>query len=69
MEVECNDAACAPGGETITTVDSTGDVGWYTSITVGADANPVISYWHGTNADLKVVKLGHTSWIPNGWGR
>ena len=52
-----------------TTVDSTGDVGRFTSITVGADANPVISYYDGTNFDLKVVKLGHTSWIPNGWGR
>ena len=67
--VKCNEAACAAGGETITTVDSAGDVGLFTSITVGADANPVISYYDSTNGDLKVVKLGHTSWIPNGWGR
>jgi len=44
----------------ITTVDSADNVGWYTSITVGADANPVISYYDDTNDDLKVVKLRRT---------
>jgi hypothetical protein len=65
----CNDAACAGGNEANSTLDSAGIVGAYTSITLGADANPVISYYDVTNGDLKLIKLSHTSWTPNGWGR
>ncbi len=39
----------------VNTVDTTGTVGFYTSITIGADSFPVISYYDSTNADLKVV--------------
>jgi len=54
---KCNDPACAPGGETIITIDSAG-VGQYTSLAIGADNNPVISYYDVLNADLKVTKCG-----------
>jgi len=37
------------------TIDSTGDVGRYTSITIGLDGNPIISYWDLTNGSLKVA--------------
>ena len=67
--VKCNDPACTGANETITTVDSTGNVGGHTSITIGANANPIISYYDFTNFDLKVVTLAHTSWVPNSWGR
>ena len=40
----------------VTTVDSTGDVGQYTSITMGSDSLLVISYYDVTNGDLKVAK-------------
>ncbi len=40
---------------TITTLDSAGMVGQYTSITVGADGLGLISYYDGTNGDLKVA--------------
>jgi hypothetical protein len=52
---------------TLSTVDNTGDVGGYTSITIGADANPIISYYDFTNSALKVAKLTPTSWTPNTW--
>src|SRR5438874_1500046 len=42
---------------TITTVDSAGDVGYYTSIAI-LNGLPVISYYDNTNGDLKVVACG-----------
>ena len=39
----CNDNACAGGNETISTVESTGDVGEFASLAIGADGNPVIA--------------------------
>ena len=45
----------APAGNTTTAVDTAGYVGMYTSITIGADGLPVISYFDGTNYDLKVA--------------
>ncbi len=53
---KCNDAACSGGDETISTVDSAGQVGFWTSIAVGTDGFPVISYYDNTNGDLKVAK-------------
>ena len=50
-----------PGGTTstlsvLTTVDSTGDTGYYPSITIGADGNPIISYHDSSAGDLRVAK-------------
>ena len=53
---KCNDLACFGGDETITTVDSFGDVGQYASIVIGTDGFPVISYYDQTNSALKVAK-------------
>ena len=52
----CNDPACAGGNETLSTVDSAGVVGSYTSLAIGTDGNPVVSYYDGTNGDLKVAR-------------
>ena len=52
------------------TGDSTGDVGWFASITIGVDGNPVISYYDNSDVDdgdLKVAKITRTSWTPNNW--
>ena len=46
----------------IETVDSVGDVGWGTSITVDDLGNPHISYYDSTNGDLKYAR-----WDGSGW--
>ena len=45
---------------TITTVDSVGDVGERTSITIGADGFGLISYYDATNSALKVAHCNDT---------
>jgi predicted regulator of Ras-like GTPase activity (Roadblock/LC7/MglB family) len=57
---KCATAACT-GTPTITTLDSAGLVGFSTSITIGMDGLPVISYKDGTNGDLKVAKCGNST--------
>ncbi len=52
---KCLNAACT-GASTITTLDSIGDVGLETSIAVGADGLPTISYYDITNGNLKTAK-------------
>ena len=46
----------------IETVDSTGDVGRYTSITVDVNGNPHITYLDVTNVDLRYAKKTGGSW-------
>jgi len=53
---KCNDAACAGGDETITTVDDPiNTVGLFTSLAIGTDGFPVISYQDATAGALKVA--------------
>jgi len=52
---KCINTACT-GSSIITTIDSTGAVGRGSSITIGADDLPVISYYDLTNQQLKVAK-------------
>ena len=64
--VRCNDVACAGGNETITTVDDPLNVvvGSHTSIAIGADGVPVISYRDVTALSLKVAHCGTLSCTP-----
>ena len=52
---KCTDVACTSLA-TITTVDGADDVGEDTSITIGGDGFPVVSYYDVTNTALKVAK-------------
>ena len=56
----CGNAACS-ASNTLTTVDSAGSVGTNTSVTMGTDGLPVISYYDVTNLDLKVAKCGNAA--------
>jgi hypothetical protein len=60
---KCANAACT-GTSTLTTVDRSADVGWFASITLGADGLPVISYYDVANGDLKVVKCSSATCVP-----
>lgn len=53
----CNDPACTGSDATITTVDSAGSVGGYSSIVIGTGTNPIISYFDWTNGGLKVAVI------------
>jgi hypothetical protein len=54
LVAKCNDEACRDGDETISVVDD-GKVGWESSITIGLDGLPVISYRDRENEKLKVA--------------
>ena len=47
--------------QTTTAIDSTGDVGYGTSIAIGTDGFPVIAYFDVTNSDLKVAKCNNAA--------
>jgi hypothetical protein len=61
---KCGDSSCTPAFVALNTVDSVGNVGLHTSITIGTDGFPVISYYDYTNANLKVAKCGDSSCMP-----
>jgi len=54
LVAKCNDEACRDGDETISVVDD-GNVGSDSSITIGLDGLPVISYRDRVNGKLKVA--------------
>jgi hypothetical protein len=57
---KCGNASCS-SGNTITTVDSAGTVGRYSSVVIPPDGRPAISYADTTNSTLKMVKCGNAA--------
>ncbi len=51
----CNDANCAGGDESVTTVDSSIGTSIFNSLALDNDGYPVISYFDETNNDLKLA--------------
>jgi hypothetical protein len=53
----CRNSTCNQVANTasIYTLDSSGDVGWYTSITIGTNGYPIISYYDNTFGDVRVA--------------
>ena len=56
----CNNPTCTTS--TNTTIDSADIVGWFSSIAIGTNGNPIISYYDYANGDLKVF----SPWWLNG---
>ena len=48
-------------GFRLTAIDTAGDVGGYTSSTIGVDGLPIISYYDASNGDLKVAHCTDTA--------
>ena len=46
----------------VSTVDNAGSVGEFTSLAFGSDGQPAISYYDGTNADLKFARFNGSTW-------
>ena len=55
----CSNVACT--GATLTTLDT---VGQYTSVTIGADGLPLISYFGSDEDDLKVAHCTNPFCVP-----
>jgi len=57
--IHCGNASCSTGN-TITQVENTDIVGQYTSIAIGTDNNPVISYHDATQGELELIHCTNT---------
>jgi hypothetical protein len=65
MAAHCDDVLCTSA--TLLTLDNgsgTSYVGQYTSVTIGADGLPLVSYYDVTNGDLKVFHCASPSCAP-----
>jgi hypothetical protein len=64
LSVGADDTALERPGFTLTTLDGSGNVGRFSSVTIGADGLAIISYFDATNADLKVAHCSDLFCVP-----
>lgn len=73
---KCGDVVCNPVLVSLKTLDSTDDVGHSTSLAIGTDNLPIISYYYHTSKDLKLAKCDDAGctpalvrkWVPDSSG-
>jgi hypothetical protein len=53
--MHCNDSNCSGDDESITSPDTAGSVGLYTSLRLDAGGDPVVSYYDSSGGNLKVM--------------
>src|SRR4026208_1069132 len=58
LSVGADDTVLERPGFARTTLDGSGNVGQYSSVTIGTDGLALISYYDVTNGDLKVAHCG-----------
>ena len=57
--VHCNDVNCAGGNETFSVIETTSSTGYYPRMVLDGSNIPVIAYYYGSGADLKIVHCGN----------
>ena len=61
LSVGADDTALERPGYALTILDGSGNVGRFSSVTIGADGRGLISYYDATNGDLKVAHCSNSA--------
>lgn len=64
LNIGADDTALERPGYALTTLDGSGNVGQYSSVTIGTDGLGLISYYDATNGDLKVAHCSDLFCVP-----
>jgi hypothetical protein len=65
LSIGAGDTSLVRPGVALTTLDGPGNVGQYTSVTIGADGLGLISYYDATNGNLKVAHCSDLFCVPS----
>lgn len=66
MVAVCGDPLCNQNDVVVQQIDIEGYVGEFTSLSLDVSGNPVISYYDGTNGDLKLATCADATCSPEG---